>query len=66
MQKIIWIHHKSKEPQWPNGYRVKVPGHIELIMLIICGSLRPSNGTVDRGSLHLVSMQEQVKDRSKK
>jgi hypothetical protein len=28
----------------------------------IRGSLRPSNGTVNRGSLYLVSMREQVKD----
>jgi hypothetical protein len=55
------------EPRWPNGYRVRlkrqvpgsIPGHIGLI---IRGSLRPSNGTVNRGSLYLVSMQEQVKN----
>jgi hypothetical protein len=32
------------------------------IGLIIRGSLRPSNGTVNRGSLYLVSMQEQVRN----
>jgi hypothetical protein len=49
------------EPQWllrpPNKRHIL--GHIGLI---ISGSLRPSNGTVNRGSLYLVSMQEEVKD----
>jgi hypothetical protein len=49
-----------------HGYRVRlisgrsgsITGHIGLI---IRGSLRPSNGTVNRGSLYPVSMQEQGK-----
>jgi hypothetical protein len=57
-------------PMAYNGYRVRlierqvpgsIPGHIGLI---IRGSLpvyAPSNGAVSRGSLCLVSMQEQVK-----
>jgi hypothetical protein len=45
----------------PNKRQVpgSIPGHIGLI---IQGSLRLSNGTVNHGSLYLVSMQEQVKD----
>jgi hypothetical protein len=45
----------------PNKRQVQgsISGHIGLI---IRGSLRPSKGTVNRGSLYLVSMQEQVKD----
>jgi hypothetical protein len=40
----------------------QVPGSIRATLDYFRGSLRPSNGTVHRGSLYLVSMQEQVKD----
>jgi hypothetical protein len=50
-----WLSHPPNKRQVPGS----IPGYIRLI---IRGSLRPSNGTANRGSLYLVSMQQQVKD----
>jgi hypothetical protein len=52
---------RSPDGLWLSRPQVRgsIPGHIGLI---IRGSLRPSNGTVNRGSLYLLSMQEQVND----
>jgi hypothetical protein len=50
----IWWLSRPPKRQVPGS----IPGYIGLI---IRGYLRPSNGTVSRGSLYLVSMQEQVK-----
>ena len=49
-----WLSRPPSKQQVPGSN----PDHIGLI---IRGSLRPSNGTVNRGSLYLVSIQEQAK-----